>query len=38
MPATIDDSSILPEIEAALRVIGYAKTSPSVERIGNDVV
>jgi propionyl-CoA synthetase len=38
MPATIDDASILPEIEAALRVIGYAKTSPSVERIGNDVV
>ena len=30
MPATIDDSSILPLIEAALRGVGYAKAAPSV--------
>jgi propionyl-CoA synthetase len=38
MPATIDDSSILLEIEAALRVIGYAKPAPPREPIGNDSV
>jgi propionyl-CoA synthetase len=38
MPATIDDSSILPEIEAALKVIGYAKAAPSAEPIGNGSV
>ena len=30
MPATIDDSSMLPLIEAALRGVGYAKAAPSV--------
>jgi len=30
MPATIDDSSMLPLIEAALREVGYAKAAPSV--------
>jgi propionyl-CoA synthetase len=30
MPATIDDSSILPLIESALRGVGYAKAAPSV--------
>jgi propionyl-CoA synthetase len=29
MPATIDDSTILPEIQAALREVGYAKSSPA---------
>jgi propionyl-CoA synthetase len=29
IPATIDDSSILPEIEEALKKLGYARGAPS---------
>jgi propionyl-CoA synthetase len=37
MPATIDDSAILPEIEAALRQVGYAKPAPVGHSLANDL-
>jgi propionyl-CoA synthetase len=38
MPATIDDSAILSEIEAALRQVGYAKPAPAGHPLANDLV